>query len=880
MRDRVARLRFWLLGSAVFLVLVIAAFIGYARLTARLRHFRIPAKLGLDVQSDANGLTKSHSDKGRLIYTIHADKQIGFKNGKMQLHDVSIVLYGKQGNRHDYICGQDFEYDEKTGVVRALGLVHIDLQAASTSSAAAKGNAGAVQGGVKKPGSPCSTGDEPGSRVLHVTTSHLLYLSNLGVAATSEYIEFETGGMKGHATGADYSSDTGVLMLQSAVSMSGIAGGRPVSVEAATAEFDDRDQVALLTHVTYASPGRMAQADKATLHTRPDGTLARVEGQGNVTIQENGGTVVSQSADAMLNAKSQPESVLLTGGVQYSLQQALRRAKGQAEQAAIAFDQEATPQPVHAVLTGAVHIAERTRPKEAPGDTWSVRDLTAAKVDAVLAPAAGGSSQLRNADATGNAHLAMTSEGTHADAGRTDVSADDLRAVLRNAADAKRQPELETVAGRGHTVLRQMSAAGVEQTSTGDALDATFRAEKNGPQSSGKNTEGLADTLASAAQQGHVTMLRRTPAKSAGGKSTSAGEQVQHAVAERAAYDGDADRLTLTGGVRVTDADSVLWANQVALDRATGDSQATGAVKVDYVQQASAQATGGHAAPGNGAPQAKPVEPTHVLADRAELEHASSVATFYGKPVRLWQGGSQVQAPVIELAQEQKRLIARGDSGTGWGAGPQEAQVHTVLMNEAAGGVQAPAPAKGTAACVSASGAAGKAGVDKAGVAAGAPQVVRVASGGLVYSGILRQADFTGGVRAETPDATIKANAATAYLQQSKALNGAGAGLSPGGGVERVVADGRIDLQWPGLEATGGRLLYTAKDETYLLTGEGKTPPRAVSGQGTTTGAALRFRRSCDDSVEALSEVPGEPVQRVRTESRVNGDRKKDQESK
>ena len=66
--------------------------------------------------------------------------------------------------------------------------------------------------------------------------------------------------MTGHATGADYSSDSGVLMLHSAVSMEGVAGGRPVALTAATAEFDDRNQQTFLTQATYESQGRTAEA--------------------------------------------------------------------------------------------------------------------------------------------------------------------------------------------------------------------------------------------------------------------------------------------------------------------------------------------------------------------------------------------------------------------------------------------------------------------------------------------------------------------------------------------------------------------------------------------------------------------------------------------
>jgi lipopolysaccharide export system protein LptA len=346
-------------------------------------------------------------------------------------------------------------------------------------------------------------------------------------------------------------------------------------------------------------------------------------------------------------------------------------------------------------------------------------------------------------------------------------------------------------------------------------------------------------------------------------------------------YDGDQDRMTLTGAVQLIDANSLLWADQVALDHKTGDAHAMGAVKVNYVQDAAAQ-------PGGSAPAAS-AEPTHILADRADMEHATEVATFYGKPVRLWQGASQVQAPVIELARAQKRLIARGDAGTGWSAAQQAAQVHTVLVS-AGGDAAAPSAGLGGSAQGCANTAAGKPGAGKAGMTAQTQNVVRIASGGLVFSGILNQADFTGGFRADTVDGTIRATAGTAYLQQPAGPGAAGQGVtsvssvaaapSLTGRLERVIAAGHVDVQQPGVHATGERLVYTASDQVFLLTGDSKTPPQATDAKGTTTGAALRFHNSCNDgegvSVEALSAVPGEPAQRVRTDSRVSDEERKE----
>ena len=127
-----------MLGSAVFLILVIAAFVGTARYV-RHRLKNALTKLGVTVTEGANGYTLSRSDGARTLFTLHAARWEPVPNSKdvIALHDVSIVLYGKKGDRSDRIYGDEFEYDQKAGMIRAKGLVHIDMQAAG-------GNAGAT----------------------------------------------------------------------------------------------------------------------------------------------------------------------------------------------------------------------------------------------------------------------------------------------------------------------------------------------------------------------------------------------------------------------------------------------------------------------------------------------------------------------------------------------------------------------------------------------------------------------------------------------------------------------------------------------------------------------------------------------------------------
>jgi lipopolysaccharide export system protein LptA len=858
MSNRVERLRGWLLGSAVFLLLVIFAFIGTARYLRRHYLSGIPVQLALNILRETANWKYCQTEGGTTRFCMHAAKSIEYDDGKMKLHDVTITLYGKKGDRSDRIYGDEFEYDKNAEVMRATGLVHIDLQAAGAAAGLAHGGAT----GMPQPGAD--------AKVMHVTTSGLMYLKKLGVASTSEPIEFEAGGLKGHAVGADYSSDSAIMMLHSAVTMSGIEDGRPLTMTAATAEFDDRSQQALLTRATYESEGRKATAEQATLYRRLDGTLSRIDAKGNVTVEKQGSTVVAQHADVALTAASQPQTAVLTGGVRYSVAQPVRQVSGQADDATVRFDGQAKPQPEHAVFTGAVHVMERTRATTAAKEPWSTRELKAERVEIALTPTDAGTARVRDVTATGSPHLTVVNNGSLASSrgeGTTELSADNLSTHLTDVDDAK-TAQVDTIAGRGNTLLRQRTPDGKEQTVAADSLDAKLRpmAAGTGAKSGAAAGAGdqVAQSLLSSVQVGHVQMMRRAPGKAKAGAAAggTVADTIEHALADRAVYDGDANRMTLSGGVQLSDADSMVWANQVALDHATGDAHATGAVKVSYTEDEPA-----------GSAHVQD-EPAHVLADRADLVHATDTATFYGKPVRLWQGGNQILAPVIELSNTQRRLVARGDGTTG----ASGAQVQTVLSASAKDGAGAKGEASGCP--VAATAKAGAPG--SAGSAARTASAVRVASGELTFSEETRQADFTGGFRADTADGTIRSAEGIVFLKQAVAAPGtdgtnarrptAVAAIS--GDLDHLVATGRVELDKPGLKATGERLVYTASDRTAVLTGDAKDPPKAVEADGTTTGNALRLRAGCDGggSVEVL----GAPGQRVHTDARVSDEGKKE----
>ena len=885
----VERLRRWLLAGAGLLVAVIAAFLGVAHYRAHRFLTALPAKLGADIRQETNGFTYSQSDGKRTIYTIHASKAVEHKDGRYTLHDVGIVLYGRKSDRADRIYGSEFEYDQKEGVVRAMGEVHLDLQAPEAKSANAKMDYAAGKDLKSGQREADATGN-----VIHVTTSGLVYLQKLGVAATEQPIEFEAGGMKGQAVGADYTADTGVLVLHSAVKVAGVEQGQPAVLTATRAELDRDNRVATLADARYVSAGKSgeesAQAARAVVHLRSDGTVERLDAEGAVTLKNaDGGTVRAPRGVVVMNAKNEPQSVLLTGGLVYGSDGPLRKAEGSAAEGRLGFDRDGKLE--QAVLTGAVRLEEQVRGAATVGTPWNERSLAAGAVELALETDARGKSRLRDAKATGGAVLALvdrSAKGAAKGAAKgkaaktvqvsgpvsSSLAGDVLTAHFVEQGGVN---HLAEVHGDGHASMRRVSATGVVETSSADSLVAEFQPVRAKGKKVVKQDGVGGDEIASAMEQGHVVMMRQG-VKKAGETAAPAEERV---TAERALYNGALESTTLVGNVQVSDADSVLWADRVVANQETGDATAEGGVKVSYLQPKSAKG----AASGSGAE-----EPVHVLAVRAEMKHAAETAIFYGaagQRARLWQGASQVEAPVIELDKKQKKLVARGD-----GSGDAMA-VRAVLTS-------AVRPEKA------------KAGAAAAAKAAAAKQsVFQVVSRELVYSDQKREADFTGGVRVTSADGTMRGRQAEVYLAAThvpeaghgapapviagthvpEAGHGAPAPVIAGthvpeaghgapdlssgfmgGSVERMVASGGIVVEQPGRRATGERVVYTASDGTFALTGTPDAPPRVVDQErGTVTGTLLEFRAG-DESV-VVSNGGESGAGRVRTETRVKKQR-------
>ena len=210
------------------------------------------------------------------------------------------------------------------------------------------------------------------------------------------------------------------------------------------------------------------------------------------------------------------------------------------------------------------------------------------------------------------------------------------------------------------------------------------------------------------------------------------------------------------------------------------------------------------------------------------MTRSTNLTVFLGNaaaPARMWQGPNAVTAPVLELSKQQSSLNAH-PAGSG-----EHGSVHAAFA-----------------------GRAGQPGQRSGGV-------TRMVSDTLFYSDTTRTGDFHGAVTAQQPNGTVHSDDAQVILAEAP----------PGqpSELDRLIATGHVLLQQPGRKGTGEKLVYTAADGNYLMTGSPSAPPRAAdSEKGVTTGAALLFRSS-DNSVEVLTNDAQGNSRRTVTDTRT-----------
>jgi lipopolysaccharide export system protein LptA len=645
-----------------------------------------------------------------------------------------------------------------------------------------------------------------GTNTIHVKTSGLVFNQKTGEADTNEHTEFAFPQASGSSTGAHYNSKTGVLVLDSQVQLTR-AGANPAVVHASHAQIVRGTMQAFLLNPRTEYRSEKGSADAAIVEFRDNGSASSVSGKGHVrVVTADGAVITAGNALTQLNDKSQPTTTEMTGGVNFESKTTDEIMNGNANEATLTFVSNSELK--HATFRNAVSFVDQVLKLANDPKGTASRQIQASKIDINFVPEPGKKRAVaREVLATGAASVDLHTVPSKGPPQATTISGGELLAKL--TADGKAIRELT---GSGGTKITELAKDGSTNTSAGDKLTVTFALPKS--EAANAKTKKISKTargveIASAVQDGHVVLTQQP--KQGPGPVLPA---TLTAWAQHAEYRAADQILHLTGSPRLQDEQLQMAANRIDYHRDSGDASATGEVKATYTEKA------------KGAPTLGGEGPVHITADHASVKHATNASTFFGTDgtdARMWQGGDSISAPVLELTRDPATLKAHGMPGS------TRAVVHANLASTMGKSRQ--------------------------------PTVARIQSRKLDYSDTDRRGDFRGDVTAQDAAGVIHADEAQVYLTAAAKKGGGGllppsskSGLSgpprEQGPLERIVATGNVVVTQQGRKGIGEKLVYTAQDGKYVLTGSPGNPPRIEdAAKGTTSGTTLIFN-SQNDSVE------------------------------
>ena len=801
MRFTIERLRTLVLVAGVLLVIALGVFLGLGKYKNRLIRKDLPQKLGLNVQEQGNDIVFSHSVGQHMQYKIQAKKQVQLKqNGKvmLQLHDVTIELYGEDGSLVDRIAGDEFDYDPNKGIARADGPVDIIITKPSVAPAIAPTVTAEKSIGAKQmPQKLASAAQTAANGEIHVKTSGLVFNRDSGEASTEAKVEFSLAQGNGSAVGARYDAHDGVLVLDRDVELNVERGAQPLKMFARHAEFKRDDRACTLQVATIRYGDNASSAEVARISFRDDGSAERLDATGGISVTTlTGGRLAAPKGTLAFDEHNEPLHGRLEGGASIDSDRDGRKMHGTSPSMELTFAGKGVLRSAH--LERGVQIAS----DETRGSEKSHREWTSPVLDIAFRSSAKGQVEPASMHGTGGVVVTASTQKGSGAAVPEKLIADDV------TGDFGPHGELTAFTGRGQTKITQTTAAGVQQSTSGDRLVAHLAAAE-GAAARSESRGGL--QIESASVDGYVQLTQQPAPKN------GVAQPALKATAVHADYGGGGSWLHLTGNPHVSDGGLEISADKLDVSQESGDALARGNVKGTWTGDSKRANTGGSSV-GFGAQG-----PVHVVAQDAELKRSSGAATFKGN-VRLWQEGNSIAAPVVVLDRTKQALTAQSTNAK------TPVQVVLVTAMGVLPGEQTRPKQNG-------------------------PAVITVTGGDLKYSGAERKAIMRAGVCRDVVATT--ADAKTTSNEVELVLLPAGdhaRGNGASGQVDRMTSRGHVEVSSSGRRGVGEKLVYTNDTGDFVLTGSTGAPPQLIDpAHGTVTGQALIFN-SRNDSVRVDGE--------------------------
>ena len=779
MLQSIAQLRKWLVWSAIGLLGVVSIAYYIAKLKVKPALHRLPKELGIDIQQTSEGFSLSKSEGGRTIYTIRASNAVQFKRGgHADLKDVHIVVYGKAHDRFDQIYGKEFTYNPESGDVKSLGEVHIDLQ-----------------GYAEGPSKPDQAPPEELKNPIHIVTQSLTFNQKTGQASTDEVVEFRTLQASGTARGAYYDSKTEQLLLKSDVHLV-TTGDNASDITGTSGTIQKNPRQAVLNNAVIYQTDRTLRADKLSMLFEADNTVNHAQAQGNVNIEVRGSTIVDVTGphgDLNMGPNNTVKQAIVSGGAKFNTR-GDNLSHGSADAFILDFEGDNQPRYFHMVKNA------RIRQEPQPGKSGSPGQPLEIAADQLNFALENGD-ELKTGDTVGAAQITIfpSPAGAKTSKAPAKPGQDPGWANSTTIATAGKfhatfgvSNRMQALHGSPDARIVSRSPGDPDKTSISQNLDVAFALDG-----------GVEKLIQTGDFQYHEPSS----------KPDTAGRAM---FADKAAYTPADQTLVLSGSPRAIDGGMTTTADGIRLNRQTGEAFADGNVKTTYSDLKPQP---------NGALLAAS-DPVHVTSLHMASHQQPAIARYTGN-VRLWQTANVIRAPVIDFDQQNRTIMAHGDTAQ---------SVSSLFVQQ---------------------------GKD------GKPSPVDVTADKLTYVDAERRARYIGAVLVKSPTGTISSEQIDVYLKPADSTTAQSAtpdkgvvfGTEGPSRIDRMIAIGKVVVTEPNRRAVGQRLVYTADDGKYFLSGKNASIFDAEHGQ--VWGDSLTFY-SRDDRVLVESKAPSPTVTRAR----------------
>lgn len=564
---------------------------------------------------------KDDPQTNRPIVRVEAKSfQGAHEPSTFELTDVRLRLYDKDAGSYTYVRSGHALFDEASGVLKSAGPVSIIMNVPSDKDA-----------------------DQPEqvSKLVRIETSGVTYETKTGKARTDQPASFHFAEGDGQAVGADYDPNKRELHLKSQVALDWIGKGpleNKMHVEAGELLYNEAQQK------IYLSPWSKMQRQSTTIQARNsvvtlvDGVLHRIEADHAAGIDTRDDRQTSYSADkmtalfdengAMVNIIGDNNARIVSGepGSRTTItgNHANLRFTVDAKQV---NGQEQDNSVLHLVLADG-HANAESVPVPQPGvQLAETRILRSEHIELEMKP---GGQEIQEIRAPSQAQLEF--KPNRPEQSHRILDASHLRIVYGQSSyiDTFLAWNVST-----HTD-KPATSAPVRQTSAKDGKPDGGRAPALtwSDQLVAKFTPNT-NQIATIGQTGNFRYQ----------------EGVRQAHAKKAFLEQTINRITLTDNSRVSDDTGATVADNIVMNQANGDMDASGHVVSTHEPDRSAKA---------GTSMLDDTEAMQATADKMITRENNTRVHYEGHAV-MWQGANRISANVIDIDRDEQTLHAVGN---------------------------------------------------------------------------------------------------------------------------------------------------------------------------------------------------------------------------